>query len=88
MFFLHPYLSESLSIDWFDTSKRMNLNMSAMQEIRTGDIVIWDNWFSVVEGGITDEYFQESKYFRQLITESAFDHREVRFCIYEYVEHE
>jgi hypothetical protein len=88
MFFLHPYLSESLSIDWFDTSKRMNLNMSGMQEIRTGDIVIWDNWFSVVEGGITDEYFQESKYFRQLITESAFDHREVRFCIYEYVGHE
>lgn len=84
MFFLHPYLSESLSIDWFDTSKRMNLNMSAMQEIRTGDIVIWDNWFSVVEGGISDDYLRNNPSFEHKLELSAYDNREITYSIYVY----
>jgi hypothetical protein len=49
------YLSEVLKIDHFDTCKRVDLNGDILNYIKPGDILIWDNWFSVVENGITKE---------------------------------
>jgi hypothetical protein len=88
IFFLHPYLSETLAIDWFDSSVRKDLNVAGLKEIQNGDIVIWDNWFSVVEGGVTESYFNEDKNMKLLSIKSEFDKREAKFCIYEYVSNE
>jgi hypothetical protein len=87
-FFMQPYLSETLAIDWFDSSIRKDLNVAGMNELQNGDIVIWDNWFSVVEGGVTESVLNENKYIKLLSTKSEFGAREVKFCIYEYVSNE
>jgi hypothetical protein len=84
MFYMHPYLSESLSLDWFDSSKRGNLNKEGINEIQSGDVVIWDNWFAVVEGGITEDYLLENESFSELHSLYVYDHREVRFRVFEY----
>ncbi|MFT7344782.1 MAG: hypothetical protein ACI9XP_001370 [Lentimonas sp.] len=51
--FAHPYLSEALEIDPFDEQKKLELTQEGLQYINTGDIVIWENWFAVVENGVT-----------------------------------
>jgi hypothetical protein len=85
MFFLHPYLSESLSIDWFDSAKRMNLNLDGMKLIQPGDIVIWDNWFSVVEGGVSEDFIRNSGLFNEICVFTESDRAEVKLCVFEYI---
>lgn len=50
-----PYLSESLKIDHFNPSIRNNLTKNFEQDSKSGDILIWDNWFSVVEFGVNQD---------------------------------
>ena len=54
--FAHPYLSEVLKIDHFDSNKRMELTQDFMNHLKSGDIIIWENWFCVVEHGVKKEY--------------------------------
>ena len=84
LFFQHPYLSICLDVDWFDSSKRMNLTEGGLEEIRSGDIVIWDNWFAVVEGGSNAESFSKQTSFKHLGTFTAYDNREITFSVFEY----
>jgi hypothetical protein len=48
------YLSEVLQIDWFDQQKRKRL-LGAFPNaaFKSGDFIIWDDWFSVVEGHVS-----------------------------------
>lgn len=84
LFFQHPYLSICLNVDWFNASQRMNLNMNALTEIRPGDIVIWDNWFAVVEGGVQPESLSTQESYKHLGTVTAHDKREITFSVFEY----
>lgn len=51
--FAHPYLGEVTGIDYFDKSQRLKLKQLNVPFIQKGDIIIWDNWYAVVEGEIT-----------------------------------
>ncbi len=55
-YYSHPYLSEILNIDHFDTNKREDLRKHNLKKLKPNDIIIWENWFAVVECGITEEY--------------------------------
>lgn len=48
----HPYLSFALDIDHFDSEQRVALSPDYQSYLKSGDILIWDQWFSVVEQGI------------------------------------
>ncbi len=63
------YLSEILKIDWFDGQKRRRL-LGAFQEdkFKAGDFVIWDDWFSVVEGHVALESLEKDIRFEKLKT--------------------
>ncbi len=61
-----PYISVALDIDHFDRSKRMDLNPVWLKEVKKGDILIWDDWFSVVDCHITQEMMEERADFRKL----------------------
>lgn len=50
LFFSHPYLSLSLDIDYFDSRKHAEIQ-NISNELTTNTLVIWDEWYSVVEGG-------------------------------------
>ncbi len=57
--FAHPYLSEVLKIDHFDNNKRMELTQDFLNHIKSGDIIIWENWFCVVERGVKKEHLDK-----------------------------
>ena len=54
--FAHPYLSEVLKIDHFDCNKRVELTQDFLNNIKSGDIIIWENWFCVAERGVKREH--------------------------------
>lgn len=58
--FAHPYLSEVLHLNHFDKQMRQELDKNFMNQTKTGDIIIWENWFAVVEHGITKEYLDNN----------------------------
>ena len=53
--YAHPYLSEVLNIDHFDNNKRLELTQNFLNHIKSGDVIIWENWFCVVEHGVKKE---------------------------------
>lgn len=61
-----PYLSVALQIDHFDKQKRMDINAEFMQYIKSGDIIIWDSWFSVVDSHVPKELLQKQDNLREL----------------------
>jgi len=62
--FAHPYLSEALELDYFDPTKHIELGETALNHLKPVDVVIWENWFSVIERGVTKEKLMTN---RQLI---------------------
>lgn len=56
IYFSHPYLSCALDIDYFDQSKHLEMQHLMDTNISPGTLVIWDNWFSVSDGGIDLDY--------------------------------
>ncbi len=80
----HPYLSEVLKIDPFDNNKRMALTNNFMANINPGDIIIWENWFAVVEYGVTKETLDNNKELINLYNLNVWDNnREIRYSVYE-----
>ena len=59
-FYSHPFLSEALKIDHFDPSVRMELNQANLVNCKTGDYLIWENWFAVTESGLTRETLEKN----------------------------
>lgn len=54
LFYSDPYLSFALKIDPFDTTLHQSLiDFSNAENIPENTLVIWDNWFSVIENGVT-----------------------------------
>ncbi|MDG1901667.1 MAG: hypothetical protein P8I80_05480 [Bacteroidales bacterium] len=82
--FAHPYLSEVLKIDHFDDTKRLELTADFMNHIKSGDIVIWENWFAVVEHGVTKEYLDTNTELTCLHNISVWDQgREILYSVYQ-----
>lgn len=48
-----PYLSVVLNIDPFDRNRFEELSRKGIENLRPGDLVIWDSWFSVTEASIS-----------------------------------
>lgn len=63
------YLCETLNIDWFNVRERRRL-LDAFNDnqFKTGDFVIWDDWFAVVEGHIKPEPLEKDQRFEKLKT--------------------
>jgi hypothetical protein len=59
--YTHTYCAMAFDFDHFDTLKSMPLLASNSAKLKKGDLVIWDNWFSVVEGGITKQFLTDLK---------------------------
>ena len=82
--FAHPYLSEVLKIDHFDPNVRVDLAKGIMEQLKSGDIIIWENWFAVVERGVTKEYLDNNAQLINLYNSSVSDNgREILYSVYE-----
>jgi len=50
LYYSNPYLSYALNINHFDQTKHLSFSdWQASKNLRQNSLVIWDNWFSVVE---------------------------------------
>ncbi|MEI6765681.1 MAG: hypothetical protein WCM76_08575 [Bacteroidota bacterium] len=82
--FSHPYLSEVLNIDPFDKSRHEVLSVESIKGLKTGDIIIWENWFSVIENGIGKDILDTSPRLKNTYNLSINDGaREIMYAVYQ-----
>ncbi len=61
------YLSELLNIDWFDAKQHKRLLDSfEKNEFKKGDLIVWDDWFAIVEGHVELSKLESDKRFEKL----------------------
>lgn len=83
-FYTHPYLSMVLERDHFDKTQHQDLAKKNYPAFKSGDILIWDNWFSVVENEIPEESLDQNPRLVKLKTFSKTNKSgEARFSIYQ-----
>jgi hypothetical protein len=81
--FSHPYLSEALDIDHFDQTKHFGLDIPTLERSKSGDVVIWENWFALVESGVTQEWLDSRTEFTHLYTTQSVDRgRDIIYSVY------
>lgn len=62
----HPFMAVYADRDPFDTSQYMLLHEWNQGNAKTNDVLIWDNWFAVVESRIELESLQKNSNLTQL----------------------
>jgi len=82
--YTHPYLSEVLKIDHFDSKKRVEITNEYLNHIKKGDLIIWENWLSVVERGITKEMLDSIPDLHHLFEiKDVDDGRDIHYSVYQ-----
>jgi hypothetical protein len=80
----HPYIAEAMHIDFFDEAKRKELSRESISAMTKGDILIWENWLSVVERGITKESLDADTTLSNIYNTKGEDRtREIVYAVYE-----
>ncbi len=76
--------SEILNIDHFNPNIRVDLFGSFMNDIKPGELIIWDSWFAVVECGLPQADLDQNPHLKKVFETRDRDHeREIVFAIYE-----
>jgi hypothetical protein len=52
IFYAAPYAAIALNIDHFAANQHLPLDQYAIQNLRPGDLVIWDSWFAPIDNAI------------------------------------
>src|SRR5688572_2076077 len=82
-YYTHPYLSEAFDRDHFSKTQRRDLTEENLKALEPGSLVIWENWFSVIENGITEEKLDQNPRLQKVKTFSKTDEQgESKFSIY------
>jgi len=83
LYFSHPYLSLALDIDYFDTKKHREMQYLLTEKVDGGAIIIWDEWFSVIEGGVGLDKLTSDKRFQFMQSFQRKDNdRMIRFSVF------
>ena len=78
-----PYMSVTLNIDHFDTNQHLDLSKESIKKIKKGDLIIWENWFAVVENGITKKILDDDNTLKKAHEVSVWDDgREIKYAVY------
>jgi len=81
--YAHPYLSKALNIDHFDVNKRIELTKDYMKKTKQGDIIIWENWFAVVEQDISKKSLDDNAGLTKLFHLNTTDkNRKIIYSVY------
>ena len=79
----HPYLSEVFNIDHFDHDVRASIFKDFKSNTKKDDVLIWDNWFCVIEDNIPNESLESSDILKkEYKCNKADELREVEFNVY------
>lgn len=87
LYFSHPYLSCALEVDYFDHNKHMEMQHVLEMDLNPGTLIIWDNWFSISDGGIQLEQLLNHPHFKMRATFHRISSDEqFKFVIFEVIE--
>ena len=77
------FLSVTLSRDHFDPKEHMDLHPDVFYYMEPGDIIIWDNWFSVVDSHIEKSVLDNHPQLEHIYTSTGMNEdREVIYAAY------
>jgi len=80
----HPYLCMVLNIDCFDHHKRLGFNQTDIEQMKAGDVLIWENWFAVVESGVKKEDLDKNPSLVNLYNSKAEDDgHDILYSVYD-----
>lgn len=83
--YMHPHLSLALDIDHFDTKRHMELTEDILSNLMPGDVIIWENWFCVVERGITKEMLESNSELTPITSKIETDNgRDIEYAVFQY----
>ncbi|MEQ8624518.1 MAG: hypothetical protein RJQ00_06680 [Vicingaceae bacterium] len=74
-----PYLGKALNIDPFDVEQRLILSPKVFSELRRGDVVIWDNWHSVIDYGLEINALKKQEAIHQI---KEFKNQNVTYIVF------
>lgn len=81
--FSNPYLSEILGINYFDETVRQELTIENIQQSNSNDIIIWDNWFCIVENGISEEKIRSQSFLKEVKSFKTMEgNKEISYIIF------
>ena len=82
--FSHPYLSEALQIDCFDKNIKGDIDLAEIGRAKSGDIIIWENWYAVIENRVSKEQLDKNpdlaNIYNSKINESG---KEIIYAVFE-----
>lgn len=81
--YTHPHLNMALGVDCFDSEQYTRLYKVDFHKIGKGDLLIWDDWFSRVDGQIPKESLDNNPRLKLLKTyEQQEGNRLIEFRVY------
>lgn len=84
LIYSHPYLSFLLNVDHFDKIKREELSIQSIANMKNGDCIIWENWFSVTESGINKAQLDKDNSLIQLYENDGIEKgRNIFYVVYQ-----
>lgn len=69
-----PYFCELLNYDCFDLKQKQAIDQEHIDHASKGDLIIWDDWFAVVEHGISLESLEDNPKLKEVFR-SELDHQ-------------
>jgi hypothetical protein len=79
----HPYVFMALNIDCFDNRERPGFSQNDIRQMKPGDIIIWENWFALVESNISNKALEEDSTLVNLYNSTVEeDGREILYSVY------
>tara|TARA_B100000809_G_C15132440_1_gene529081 strand:- start:1850 stop:3274 length:1425 start_codon:yes stop_codon:yes gene_type:complete len=83
VYFSHPYLSLALNIDYFDIDKHREMQTLLIDNVEPGAIIIWDDWFSVIQGRVDLEQLTNDSRFELMQTfQQKEDNRMIQYTVF------
>lgn len=74
VFSAHPMFPLLLDIDPFDPQVHVRTSPQLLEQLRPGDLVLWDGWFCPVETGVSEEMLERGGLFK-VVGSDTVDHR-------------
>ncbi len=69
MYHVLPWVSVQLQQDWFDSTKHIHISEAFQRNnFKQGELLVWDDWFAVVEGNATLEAVEKDARFEKIAT--------------------
>ncbi len=84
LFYAYHYFSMTFDLDHFDKSVHLELTKESLNNIKRGDLVIWDSWFAQNNTGVTSAYLDSIAGMTKVADFKSRGDKEIIYKLYTY----